>query len=223
MAKFTTLTNDLYAYMSGHRSDRDPLLAKLVEETKGLGPISMMQIAPDQGALLSLLTRISGTRNAIEIGTFTGYSALSIARGLPADGTLLCCDSSEEWTAIARKYFELAGLTDKIELRIGPALETLDQMDRSEQFDLAFIDADKTNYSAYYEDLLPRLRPGGLMLFDNVLWGGSIIDVTNTQDGTKAIRALNDQVRDDPRLETVMLPVGDGLTIARKRHAEEMD
>ncbi len=222
MAKFTKMTNDLYAYMAGHRSDRDPLLAELAEETKNLGPISMMQVAPDQGALLTLLTRISGARNAIEIGTFTGYSGLSIARGLPADGTLICCDPSEEWTAIARKYFEKAGLADRIELRIAPALETLDALDNSEQFDLAFVDADKANYSKYFEELLPRVRPNGLLLFDNVLWGGSVIDVTNTRDGTKAIRTLNDQVRDDPRVESVMLCISDGLTIARKRRAQEL-
>ncbi len=223
MAKFTTMTSDLYAYMAGHRSDRDPLLAELAEETKSLGPISMMQVAPDQGAFLTLLARISGVRNAIEIGTFTGYSALCIARGLPQDGTLLCCDSSEEWTAVARKYFERSGLSGRIELRLGPALETLDTLDESEQFDLAFIDADKTNYSHYFDGLLARIRPNGLMLFDNVLWGGSVIDVTNTQDGTKAIRALNDKVRDDPRVESVMLGVSDGLTIARKRRVEELD
>lgn len=208
--------------MAGHRSDRDPLLAELAEETKNLGPISMMQVAPDQGALLTLLTRISGAKNAVEIGTFTGYSGLCIARGLPSDGTLLCCDASEEYTAVAQKYFAKAGLSDRIQLEIGPALETLDDLDGSEQFDLAFIDADKVNYSNYFEALLPRLRPNGMLLFDNVLWGGSVIDVTNTQDGTKAIRALNDQVRDDPRVESVMLSISDGLTIARKRRPDEL-
>jgi len=222
MAKFTKMTSPLYDYMAGHRSDRDPLLAELVEETESLGPISMMQVAPEQGALLTLLTRISGARHAIEIGTFTGYSGLSIARGLPPDGSLLCCDSSPEWTAIARKYFDKAGLADRIELRIAPALETIRAMGRTEQFDLAFVDADKTNYSNYFEELVPRVRPGGLILFDNVLWGGSVIDVTNTKEGTRAIRELNDRVRDDPRLESVMLAVSDGLTIARKRHASEL-
>lgn len=222
MAKFTKMTSDLYAYMAGHRSDRDPLLAQLAEETKNLGPISMMQVAPDQGALLTLLTRVCRAKNAIEIGTFTGYSGLSIARGLPPDGNLLCCDSSEEYTAIAQKYFEKAGVADRVEIRIAPALETLDALPPIEQFDLAFVDADKTNYSNYFEELLPRIRPGGLLLFDNVLWGGSVIDVTNVEDGTKAIRALNDQVRDDRRVESVMIAISDGLTIARKRGPDEI-
>ena len=223
MAKFTKMTRELYDYMAGHRSDRDPLLAELAEETRNLGPVSMMQVAPDQGAFLTLLTRISGARNAIEIGTFTGYSGLSIARGLPPDGSLLCCDSSDEWTAIARKYFERAGMADRIELRVAPALETLRAMDLHEQFDFAFIDADKTSYSDYFAEILPRTRPGGLILFDNVLWGGGVVDVTNTREGTQAIRALNDQIRDDPRIESVMLAVSDGLTIARKRDPAELD
>jgi len=222
MAKFTKMTDDLYAYMAGHRSDRDPLLAQLAEETKKLGPVSMMQVAPDQGALLTLLARISGAKNAIEIGTFTGYSGLSIARGLPEDGSLLCCDSSEEYTAIAQKYFDRAGLADRVEIRIAPALETLHALPATEQFDLAFVDADKTNYSNYFEELLPLVRADGLLLFDNVLWGGRVIDVTDAEDGTKAIRALNDQMRDDPRVESVMIAISDGLTIARKRRPEEV-
>lgn len=223
MAKFTNMTNDLYAYMAGHRSDRDALLAELAEETKNLGPVSMMQVAPDQGALLTILTRLTGARNAIEIGTFTGYSGLCIARGLPEDGSLLCCDTSEEYTAVARKYFDKAGVGDCVEIKIAPALETLQALDSSEQFDLAFVDADKTNYGSYFDELLPRVRPNGLLLFDNVLWGGSVIDVTNVQDGTKAIRAVNDQIRDDPRVESVMIAVSDGLTVARKRRPEEIE
>lgn len=222
MAKFTEMTGELYDYMVGHRSDRDPLLAELVRETAELGPISMMQVAPDQGALLTLLVRISGARNAIEIGTFTGYSGLCIARGLPVEGTLLCCDSSEEWTAIACRYFERGGVSDRVELRIAPALETLRSMEPTEQFDFGFIDADKSNYSNYLEELLPRIRPGGLLLFDNVLWGGSVVDESDTREATKAIRVLNDRVRDEPALESVMLAVSDGLTIARKRSPEEV-
>ena len=222
MAKYTHLSDDLYAYVASHRSEQDPLLAELARETEELGAISRMQIAPDQGALLTLLTRISGARHAIEIGTFTGYSGLSIARGLPPDGTLLCCDASEEWTEIARRYFGRAGVADRVEIRIAPALETLAGLERAEQFDLAFIDADKTNYSAYYAALLPRVRANGLLLFDNVLWGGQVVEETDTRDATEAIRVLNDQLRDDPRVESVMLSISDGLTIARKRAAEEL-
>lgn len=223
MAKFTNMTHELYAYMAGHRSDRDALLGELAEETKNLGPVSMMQVAPDQGALLTILTKLLGAKNAIEIGTFTGYSGICIARGLPEDGSLLCCDTNETYTAVARRYFDKAGLGKRVEIRIAPALETLQALGPSEQFDLAFIDADKTNYVNYFEELVPRVRPGGLLLFDNVLWGGSVIDVTNVQDGTKAIREVNDRIRDDPRVESVMIAVSDGLTLARKRRPEELE
>lgn len=222
MSKFTALTPDLYEYLANHRSDRDPLLTELAEETRLLGPISMMQVAPDQGALLTLLVRLSGAQRALEVGTFTGYSALSIARGLPPGGRLLCCDVSDEWTSVARRYLDRAGFADRVEIRIAPALETLASLDRSETFDFAFVDADKESYSNYFAAILPRLRPNGLVLFDNVLWGGRVIDVDDARAGTRAIRALNDQVRDDPRVESVMLAVSDGLTIARKRRPEEM-
>ena len=222
MPKYTSLDDGLYAYVVGHRSDRDALLAELAEETRALGPVSMMQVAPDQGALLTLLVRSSRARNAIEIGTFTGYSGLSIAKGLPEDGTLLCLDSSEEYTRVARKYFDKAGLSDRVEIRVAPALDSLAELGAGEQFDFAFIDADKVNYANYFEELLPRIRANGLILFDNVLWGGSVVDVTNTKEATKAIRAVNDLLRDDPRVESVMVPVSDGLTIARKRSPEEL-
>lgn len=222
MPKYTSLDDDLYAYVVGHRSDRDALLAELAEETRALGPVSMMQVAPDQGALLTLLVRSCRARDAIEIGTFTGYSGLSIAKGLPEDGTLLCLDSSEEYTRVARKYFDKAGLSGRVDIRVAPALESLAELEAGEQFDFAFIDADKLNYANYFEELLPRMRANGLILFDNVLWGGSVVDVTNTKEATKAIRALNDVLRDDPRVESVMVPVSDGLTIARKRSPEEL-
>jgi caffeoyl-CoA O-methyltransferase len=151
------------------------------------------------------------------VGTFTGYSAISIARGLAPDGRLLCCDVNEEWTGIARRYFARAGVAERITLRIAPALETLRALPPTPEIDLAFIDADKTGYRAYYEELLPRLRPGGVVGFDNVLWNGAVADPTNTTADTQALRALNDFLVTDQRVDIVMLPVADGLTLARKR------
>ena len=171
----------------------------------------------EQGAFLTLLARAIGARRAVEVGTFTGYSAIAIARGLPPDGRLLCCDVSDEWTGIARRYFARAGLAERIDLRIAPALDTLRALPSGPALDLAFIDADKTSYRAYYEELLPRLRPNGLVLFDNVLWSGAVADPTDHSENTEAIRALNDFVARDERVESVMLPIADGLTIARKR------
>jgi caffeoyl-CoA O-methyltransferase len=214
--KFITLTGDLYAYLVAHRSERDPILAELAQETAALGGISLMQIAPEQGAFMTLLARAIGARSAVEVGTFTGYSALCVARGLPDDGRLLCCDVSDEWTAIGRRYWQTAGVAHKIDLRIGPALDTLRGLPATTQFDLGFIDADKSNYRHYYEEILTRLRPNGLILFDNVLWMGQILDATSTDESTRALRALNDFLATDRRVETVMLAVADGLTIVRK-------
>ena len=211
------LTKDLHDYLVAHIPPLDDVQRDLIAETEALGGISMMQIAPEQGAFMTMLTRLIGVRRAIEVGTFTGYSAISIARGLPDDGTLLCCDVSEEWTAIARKYWERAGVDGKIELRIAPALETLRFLPTGEQFDLAFIDADKPNYPHYYEEVLARLRPNGVILVDNTLWGGAVVDANATDDNTKAIRAFNDAVAADERVDSVILTIGDGLTLARKR------
>jgi predicted O-methyltransferase YrrM len=219
--KYTTLTPALYQYLIDHRSVRDSVLESLAKETEELGPISLMQVAPEQGALMTLLARAIGARSAVEVGTFTGYSALCIARGLPDDGRLLCCDVSEEWTAIGRRHWERAGLADKITLRIGPAVDTLRALPAEPQFDLGFIDADKPNYRHYYEEILKRLRPNGLILLDNVLWMGAVVDAQNREDSTVAIRAINDFVASDPRVESVMLPVSDGLTIIRKRAPRE--
>jgi len=216
-AKFTELTPDLYAYLVAHNRPPDPVLRDLAEETAALGAISMMQIAPEQGALLTFLGRLLGARRAVEVGTFTGYSAISIARGLAPDGQLLCCDLSEEWAGIARRYFTRAGLADRITLRIAPAIDTLRGLPRRPEIDLAFVDADKTGYRAYYEELLPRLRPGGVIGFDNVLWNGQVIDRTDTSGDTAALRALNDFLVGDERVDLVMLPVSDGLTLVRKR------
>jgi len=176
-----------------------------------------MQIAVEQGAFLTLLGRLIGARQAIEIGTFTGYSAIAIARGLAPGGHLLCCDLSDEWTAIARRYFARAGVADRITLRLGPALETVRALPQEPSLDLAFIDADKTGYRGYYDELLPRLRPNGLIVFDNVLWGGSVVDRANEGDDTRALRALNDAIARDERVDAVMLPVADGLLLVRKK------
>jgi predicted O-methyltransferase YrrM len=211
------LIKPVHNYLLAHAPPLDDVQRDLIAETEALGGISMMQIAPEQGAYMTLVTRLIGARHAIEVGTFTGYSAISIARGLPDDGTLLCCDVNEEWTAIARKYWERAGVDDKIELRIAPAIETLRSLPAGERYDLAFIDADKPNYPHYYEEVLARLRRNGVILVDNTLWGGAVADANATDDNTNAIRAFNDAVAADARVESTILTVGDGLTLIRKR------
>ena len=208
---------DIHRYLLAHGTPPDPVLHDLAEETARLGPIAMMQIAPEQGAFMTLLARAIGAKRVVEVGTFTGYSALCIARGLPDDGHLLACDVSEEWTAIARRYWERAGMAKRIELRLGPAAETLRSLPVETRFDMGFIDADKPSYPAYYEEILKRLRPGGLILVDNVLWFGRVADPAADDPQTVAIRAFNDQVAADPRVDCVMLPVSDGLTLLRKR------
>jgi caffeoyl-CoA O-methyltransferase len=215
--KFTTLNRDLHKYLLDHGHNGDPLLAELAAETAKLGRIAGMQIAAEQGALMAILVKVSGARNAIEIGTFTGYSAICVARALPPDGHLLCCDVSGEWTAIARRYWERAGLTGKITLKLAPAIETLTALPSGTTFDFTFIDADKVNYRNYYEECLKRTRPNGLLAIDNVLWGGSVIDSRDQSEDTKAIRGLNDLIAHDQRVDAVMIPVSDGLTIVRKK------
>ena len=211
------LSPAIHDYLVAHGTPPDEVQRSLIEETAALGGISVMQVAPEQGAFMTVLTRLVGARRAVEVGTFTGYSALAIARGLPDDGRLLCCDVSEEWTAIGRRHWDRAGVGDKIELRIGPALETLRALRVEEGFDLAFIDADKVSYRDYYEEILARLRRNGVILVDNTLWMGAVVDPKADDDGTKAIRAFNDFVAADERVDCVMLPVSDGLTILRKR------
>jgi caffeoyl-CoA O-methyltransferase len=211
------LTKPLHDYLVAHAPPLDDVQRDLIAETEALGGISLMQISPEQGAFMMLLTRLVGARHAVEVGTFTGYSSLSIARGLPDDGTLLCCDVNEEWTAIARKYWERAGLDDKIELRIAPALDTLRSLPAEERFDLAFIDADKENYPNYFEEVLARLRPNGVILVDNTLWMGAVTDPKASDEQTNAIRGFNDAVAADDRVESTILTVGDGLTLIRKR------
>lgn len=211
------LTSEIHSYLVAHGTPPDDVQRALIEETAALGPIAEMQIAPEQGAFLTVLTRLVGARDAVEVGTFTGYSSLCIARGLHDGGRLLCCDVSEEWTAIARRAWERAGVADRIELRLGPALETLRALPDEPRFDLGFIDADKTNYAAYYEEVLRRLRSNGVILVDNVLWGGAVIDPQRDDADTNAIRAFNDMVAADDRVDAVMLPVADGLTLLRRR------
>jgi caffeoyl-CoA O-methyltransferase len=215
--KYTALDDDLHRYLVEHGSRRDDVLIRLAEETEALGEISVMQIAPDQGALISLLVRAIGSRRALELGTFTGYSAICIARGLPGDGRLLACELSEEWAEIARRYFAEAGVADRIELRLGPALDTLRALPPDEEFDFAFIDADKQGYLDYYEAVLARLRPGGLMMIDNVLRGGAVLDAGDDSPGNTVIRELNERVASDDRVDVAMLGVADGITLALRR------
>lgn len=215
--KFISLDSRLYDYMLAHGHNADPLLQELAEETRQkLGRRAGMQIAPEQGTFMTLLARAIGARRAVEVGTFTGYSAICVARALPADGRLLCCDVSPEWTAIARRYWERAGVAGRITLKLGPALDTLRALPAGEAFDFAFIDADKSNYLNYYEEILRRMRADGLILVDNVLWAGAVTDPQDQTEDTVGIRAFNDFVAADRRVEVAMLPISDGLTIARK-------
>jgi O-methyltransferase len=206
-------------YVSGIISRESPLSARLREETSTL-PQAGMQIGADQFALLGLLARLIGARYALEIGTFTGMSALAVGAALPADGRLITCDVSEEWTGIARRYWAEAGLGGRIELRLAPALDTLRHLmvERGAgSFDLAFIDADKPAYDAYYEACLSLVRSGGLIVIDNMLWHGAVADADDHEPSTEIIRALNLKIRDDPRVEACLLTVGDGVMVARKR------
>ncbi|GAA4430341.1 class I SAM-dependent methyltransferase [Actinokineospora soli] len=212
------LPADLSDYLLAHSTPADDLLRELAAETARDFPgDQQMQISHDEGEFLTMLVRITGARRAVEVGVFTGYSSLCIARGLPVDGTLLACDVSEEWTAVARRYWDRAGVADKIDLRIAPALDTLRALPAEESFDIAFIDADKVSYPAYYEEIITRLHPGGLVLLDNVLRGGRVLDPDPSDEATAAIMRTNDLVVADPRVDVVMLPLRDGVTIARKR------
>jgi caffeoyl-CoA O-methyltransferase len=217
MLKFTPLNARLFRYMCesrNHASDR--VLDDLQKETAALGEIAWMQIGPDQGAFMTLLVKAIGAKTALEIGSFTGYSSICIARGLPAKGRLLCLDASTEWTATARKYWRRAGVEKKIELRLGPALESLDRLEPSRRFDFAFIDAHKPEYDAYYELVLPRMRPNGLILFDNMLWGGRLgKDGPIKNPGGRAIDKLNRKLASDRRVESVLLSIGDGVQLCR--------
>jgi caffeoyl-CoA O-methyltransferase len=203
-------------YLLTHSEPADEVLRDLAEQThRELGGQAGMQITQDEGELLTLLVRLTGARRAVVVGTFTGYSSIWIARGLPDDGHLLCCDVSEEYTAVARRYWERAGLEDRITLEIGPAVDTLRALPEGEAFDFAFIDADITGYPSYFVVILPRLRPGGLMVLDNMLRGSRVLDPQNDDD--RAIHALNESLVADDRVDVVLLPVRDGVSLARKR------
>jgi len=216
-SQFLALTPKLYEYLVAHGHNGDPIRAELAAETAKLGQISTMQIAAEQGTFMAILAAAIGARSAVEVGTFTGYSALCVARALPADGRLLCCDVNEQWTGIGRRYWERAGVANKITLKLGPAADTLRALPASHTFDFAFIDADKSSYSIYYEEILKRLRPSGLILIDNVLWKGAIVDEAIKDVDTMALRALNDFIAKDTRVEAVMLGFSDGVTIVRKK------
>lgn len=212
------VSSQLHDYLVAHGTPPDEILAGLIEEThEKVERLALMQVAPEQGAFLTLLVRMLGARRAVEVGTFTGYSALCIARGLPADGRLLCCDTSEEWTAIGRPYWQQAGVADRIELVIAPASETLAALPMDDPIDFAFIDADKGGYRNYYEAILARMQPGGVIAVDNVLWSGRVADPAADDESTLAIRAFNDHVAQDERVDRVMLTISDGLTLVRKR------
>jgi caffeoyl-CoA O-methyltransferase len=216
--KSFTLSPAIHEYLVAHGTPPDDVQQWLIAETKSRVPqMSGMQIAPEQGAFMTVLTRLLDVHRAVEVGTFTGYSALCIARGLAPGGRLLCCDVSEEWTDLAREAWARADVADRIELRIAPAVDTLRGLPPDEVIDLAFIDADKRSYGAYYEELLRRLRPNGVILVDNTLWMGTVVDESVTDDDTKAIRAFNDAVAADERVDSVLLPISDGLTLLRKR------
>jgi predicted O-methyltransferase YrrM len=219
MSRQITLSDDLLAYLQAVSLREPESLRRLREETARL-PMAGMQISPDQGQFMALLVRLIGARHCLEIGTFTGYSALAVALALPADGRVTCCDVSEEYTAVARRAWAGAGVAAKIDLYLAPARATLDRLraeGRRGSFDFAFIDADKENYDHYYEASLDLVRKGGLIAIDNVLWSGAVADDTKQDADTRALRALNLKLRDDRRVDISMLPLGDGLTLARIR------
>ncbi len=213
------LTDELYQYLLDVSLREPEVLRRLREETAAQ-PRAAMQIAPEQGQFMALLVRLMGARKTLEVGVFTGYSSLSVALALPPEGHLIACDVSEQYTAIARRYWREAGVAGKIDLRLAPALETLDALladGHAGTFDFGFIDADKKNYDAYYERALHLLRPGGLLAIDNVLWGGKVIDPSITNETVTAIRALNAKLHHDARIHLSLLPIADGLTLALKR------
>lgn len=212
-------TEPLYAYLMQVGTREPDVMRRLREETVGM-PGAGMQISPEQAQFMALMAELMGVRRAIEVGTFTGYSALAVARALPADGLLVACDVNERTTAVGRRYWQEAGVADRIDLRIAPAAETLQGLigdGHAGSFDLAFIDADKTGYAGYYEQCLTLLRPGGLVMIDNVLWGGAVIDDGANDADTRAIKALNARIHADERVTVALVPIGDGLTLARKR------
>lgn len=216
--KTITLTDRLYRYMLSVSLREPEVLRKLREETE-IHPLGRMQIAPEQGQFMAMLVKLIGARRCLEIGVFTGYSSLSVALALPSDGKLIALDMNADWTAIARRYWQLAGVADKIELRLAPALTSLEQLEATNNtnaFDFIFIDADKANYTNYFGYAMRLLRPGGLIAIDNVLWSGDVADPSINDKETSALRAFNEQLHHDKRIDLSMIPIGDGLTLARK-------
>jgi caffeoyl-CoA O-methyltransferase len=217
-AKYVALTGPLYDYIVRHRSRvADPLLEALRAETQSLGDVARMLISPEQGDFLTLLTKLLDVRTAVEIGTFTGYSSICLARGLAAGGSLHCFDVNEEWTAIAQRYWKKEGVANRIEVQLGDAQQVLQDWEPPAPLDLAFIDADKPGYDTYFEILLPKMKPNGLFIFDNMVWGGRVIEQPLTDPDGLAIDRLNRKLASDPRVESVLLPIADGLHLARKR------
>lgn len=218
-ATMLNFTDELADYLRTRGLREPDLMVRLRKRTAEL-PRAQMQISPEQGALMANLIRISGAKKTLEVGTFTGYSALAVALALPPDGRVIACDVSEEWTDIGRAFWREAGVADRITLHLRPAVETLDALiaeGESGSFDFSFIDADKSNYDAYYERSLTLLRAGGIIAVDNVLWNGAVIDSSRDDEDTNAIRALNEKIHDDDRVDISMVPIGDGLTLAVKR------
>lgn len=219
--KAIALTDEVYEYLVRVGVREHPVLRSLREATaRQTGDAAGMQISPDQGALMALLVQICGARRALEVGTFTGYSALAVALALPEDGRLVACDVSQEWTSIARKFWAEAGVAYKIDLRLAPALQTMDALlaaGEASSFDFAFLDAEKTEYDSYYERTLSLLRPGGLVAIDNVLWSGRVADPAAQDANTRALRALNDKVHADSRVDAVLIGIADGIFLARKK------
>lgn len=216
----TEITKPLAEYIEDVTLREPEVMAGLRRETAELGGIARMQIAPEQGQFMGLMARLLKAKSYLEVGTFTGYSALAVALALPSDGRIIACDVSREWTDIGRAYWEEAGVAGKIDLRIGSAVETLEALlsaGKRESFDMMFIDADKVSYDAYYELGLKLVRPGGLIMIDNVLWGGSVVDPDDQDEDTRAIRTLNEKLHRDERIDLSLLTIGDGLTLARKR------
>lgn len=219
-ARTIAMTDDLYRYYAEVGfTEAEPLLRLRQETETTLGRRAGMLISPEQGAFMGLMVRITGARRLLEVGTFTGYSALACLLAMPVDGRILCCDVSEEWTAVARRHWAAAGVADRADLRIGPAVDTLDALlagGAAGTFDQCFVDADKDNYDAYYERALRLVRPGGLILIDNVLWDGAVADPSDVTPSTVALRALNAKIAADDRVERCLVPIGDGLTIVRR-------
>jgi predicted O-methyltransferase YrrM len=214
MPRTLDLTDELMAYVHA-RVREHPALARLRDRTAPM-PEASMQIGPEQGAFMALLVKLMGARRIVEVGTFTGYSSTVMALALPPDGRIVCCDVSHEWTDIAREAWADAGVADRVDLRIAPAAETLATLE-ADSFDMAFIDADKAGYDTYYTECLRVVRPGGLIMLDNTLWSGEVVDAASADDSVRAIRAINDRIAADDSVEQVILPLADGLTLARRR------